>query len=225
MTKWILIAIFHLFALSAWTQRSYFGVFPEFALNYNAFNYWKFTSKIESQHVLFSDDQEVTKRWGYRHERTDLQVFASRKMTARTSFAAGYQYRINDGSGNTHRAIQQWAGLSYLRHYRLGHRIRADQTFLDDQIDWRLRYRISSDIALQGQKLDPGELYILLSEEMIGELSEGTINLENRLVAGLGRYFMNKQKLEISVDYRLDPIIHSPQRNRIWVKLSFYYTI
>ena len=88
-----------------------------------------------------------------------------------------------------------------------------------------MRYRISSDIPINGQVLDPCENYLIASNELIAEYFESEINLENRLVAGIGWYFKNKQKLELSIDYRLDPIVSSPQRNRIWTKVSFYLNL
>jgi hypothetical protein len=88
-----------------------------------------------------------------------------------------------------------------------------------------LRYRLSSDIPLNGQKLDPGENYAILSNEVIGDYFVNAIDFENRLVAGVGWYFENKNKFETSIDYRIDPLITVPSRQRIWLKFSFYWNI
>lgn len=88
-----------------------------------------------------------------------------------------------------------------------------------------MRYRISSDIPINGQKLDPGESYLIVSNEIIAEYFVSAFEFENRLVGGIGWYFENKNKFETSIDYRLDPIIVSPQRNRIWLKFSLYINL
>lgn len=219
----ILVALTISFA--SHSQRTYVGFFPEAAVSKKVGESWKLTGKIESQHILFSNDAISNNEWGYEHDRTDLQFFVARNLTLRTKGALGYQFRIEGKGKNSHRTIQQIGWLSNFRNYRLGHRVRADQTFFEEGVSWRMRYRISSDIPINGQVLDPGENYLIASNELIAEYFESEINLENRLVAGIGWYFKNKQKLELSIDYRLDPIVSSPQRNRIWTKVSFYLNL
>jgi hypothetical protein len=208
-----------------YAQRTYVGLFPEFAINFKVNQNWKLTGKVESQHRTFSDDAQYDNTFRYDFDRTDLQFFAARNLTTRTKVAVGYQYRFNGFGQNSHRTIQQIGWLSNLRSYRLGHRVRADQTFLDEGISWRLRYRLSSDIALKGQQLDPGEKYLIVSDELISELLNNEFGIENRLVVGLGWYFLNKHKFETAIDYRIDPIVDSPQRNRVWLKFSFYLNL
>lgn len=204
-------------------QRTYYGVFGESAINYKLKNNWKLTAKIESQHRLFSNTELIENLWEHEHVRSDFQGFVGKGLTVRTKGAIGYQYRWSLGGQNSHRIIEQISWLSNVRNYRIGHRVRTDQTFLNDKVSWRLRYRISADLPINGQQLDPGEKYLILSEELIGEYFDEELALENRIVAGLGWYFENKHKLEVGIDYRLDPIITSPQRNRIWTKVSFYW--
>ncbi len=203
-------------------QRTYVGAFPELALSIKVKESWKLTGKIESQHRLFSDDGVIESRFMYQHDRTDFQLFLGRSLTTRAKVAIGSQYRLNGAGQNSYRTIQQIGWLSTIRYYRIGHRVRADQTFLDDGLSWRLRYRISSDLPINGQQLDPGEKYLIVSNEMIVELLNSVISLENRLCLGLGWYFKNKHKFETAIDYRLDPIVSAPQRNRVWLKFSFY---
>lgn len=222
MRKISAIVISIMISATFYAQRTYVGFFPEFAFNLKVKQNWKFTGKIESQHRAFLDDSQYDKSFRYDFDRTDLQFFAARNLTTRSKIAVGYQYRLNGFGQNSHRTIQQIGWLSNFRLYRLGHRVRTDQTFLEEGISWRLRYRLSSDIALKGQQLDPGEKYLIVSEELISELYDNEFVLENRFVVGLGWYFLNKHKFETSIDYRMDPIVDSPQRNRIWVKFSFY---
>lgn len=209
-------------ALNNFAQRTYFGFFPESAINYKFKTNWKLTGKIESQHFLFQNTSSQDNEWGYQHYRTDFQGFIARSITTRIKAAIGYQYRWDGQGDHSHRTIQQVGWLTDFRNYRIGHRIRTDQTFFDEGTSWRIRYRISSDLPLSGQQLDPGEKYVIISNEVIAEYLTAEYAIEDRLVAGLGWYFVNKHKLELSLDYRIDPLISGPQRQRIWSKISFY---
>lgn len=208
---------------SPYAQRSYFGLSPETAVNYKFKTNWKLTGKIESQNFLFQNTQSIKNKWGYEHYRTDFQGFMAKSLTVRVKAAIGYQYRWDSDGDHSHRTIQQVGWLSNFRNYRIGHRVRTDQTFINDKISWRLGYRISSDIPVNGQQLDPGETYLVASNELISEYLDNEFFLENRLVGGIGWYLISKHKLELSIDYRLDPIITIPQRNRIWTKVSCYW--
>lgn len=221
----LLITCSFMVGLVSLSQRTYSGFFPEIGINKKLGESWKLTAKIESQHIVVSDDTESNWEWAYSHDRTDLQFFVARNLTTRSKTAIGYQYRVSGDGESSHRTIQQISWLSLFRNYRFGHRVRTDQTFFSEGTSWRIRYRISSDIPVNGQQLDPGENYIIASNELIAEYLVKDFALENRLVGGIGWYFENKNKFETSIDYRLDPIVHSPQRNRIWLKFSFYLNL
>ena len=55
--------------------------------------------------------------------------------------------------------------------FRLGHRIQADQTWGgNDDATFRLRYRLSLDIPLNGTTTNPNELYFKLNHEYLTAL-------------------------------------------------------
>jgi hypothetical protein len=203
----------------------YAGLFPEMGLNIPLTERFKYTAKIESQHVLFTDDATNQNELSYFHNQTDLQSFVEFKVTSRIKMAVGYQYRLEDGE-NSHRSIQQLTWLNQFRIFRLGSRLRADQKFSPSiSPEYRLRYRASSDIPLQGEKLDDGEKYFLLSNEVIFALQGGESSIENRIVVGIGHFFSRTEKLELSIDYRTDPYFSNVNRHRIWCKISFYWNL
>lgn len=227
MRFYIVIIVFYLTSFISFTQsnKAYVGLFPEFGLNLPLSEKLKYTAKIESQHVLFSNDQQNENEWSYYHNQTDLQSFLEFKITSRIKTAVGYQYRIEEGE-NSHRFIQQLTWLNQFRIFRLGSRLRTDQKFSSGSSpEYRLRYRASTDIPLQGEKLDDGEKYFLLSEEIIYALQEGESTIENRVVVGVGHFFNRTKKLELSIDYRTDPYIPSVDRHRVWCKISFYWNL
>ena len=107
------------------------------------------------------------------------------------------------------------------------HRLRLDQTFStgNEDNEYRVRYRFAAEIPLSGQTLDPGEFYLLTSNEVIAGTKGGKGEIENRLVGSIGHYFGKKAKLEAGLDWRIDKIIADGLRNRLWFKVGCFLNI
>ena len=208
-------------------QVFYTGFFPEAAVTGSLNDRWQLTFKVESQHGSYDTRQAEGERWEYFYDRTDLQGFVALKINPFWKVSGGYQYRLEGGDGaNSHRSIQQVAYVQRLRRSRLGHRLRADQTYEPaEATELRLRYRLSVEIPLSGQVLDPGEFYLLFSDEVIGSYQDREGEVENRLVGSLGRYFSKKAKLEAGLDYRTDRYVAEGFRQRLWLKVGAYVSI
>tara|TARA_Y100001980_G_C14556872_1_gene351927 strand:- start:2780 stop:3457 length:678 start_codon:yes stop_codon:yes gene_type:complete len=200
----------------------YGGFFPEFSLTKKISSKMHGTFKVESQHGLY-DHQEV-ESWEYFHDRTDLQFFVGRSLTPLIKVDVGYQYRVDPSGGNNHRLIQQIAFIQRLASGKIGHRIRTDQTFSEDEEDvlYRIRYRLAYQKPLQGAELDPGEFYLSLSNELIYAYEAGDQEFENRLVGSLGYVFSDTIKMESGMDYRTDRFIAPGFRQRLWWKTGAY---
>lgn len=211
----------------AQNQVFYTGFFPEAAVTGSVSEQLQLTFKVESQHGSYDTRQSEGERWEYFHDRTDLQGFLALKLNPFWKVSGGYQYRLEGGGGaNSHRSIQQVAYVQRLLRSRLGHRLRADQTYHPTEAtEFRLRYRLSVEIPLIGQSLDPGEFYLLLSDELIYSYQEGESEIENRLAGSLGHYFSKKAKLEAGLDYRTDRYIAEGFRQRLWLKVGAYVSI
>ena len=214
------------FSLQAQNTRFSTGFFPEASLSYKVGKSFSLTHKVESQHGLFDKQSQLNEALDYNHLLTDLQTFVNKKISPFIKISIGYQYRINEGE-NTHRPIQQISILQRESRFRLGHRIRTDQTLFEEaKTLWRIRYRAKIQIPLQGFELDAGEKYINLSNEVIYMYQDGEDDLENRLAASLGFYFNDKNKLEIGFDYRTDDyLVDNRFRHRLWLKVGFYKSI
>lgn len=205
----------------------YSGFFPEAAVTNSVSEGWQLTFKVESQHGSYDARQAEGERWEYFHDRTDLQGFVALKINPFWKVSGGYQYRLEGGDGaNSHRSIQQVAYVQRRLRSRLGHRLRADQTYHPAEATaFRIRYRPSLEIPLSGQSLEPGEFYLLLSNELIYSYQAGNSELENRLVSSLGHYFSKQAKLEAGLDYRTDRYIAEGFRQRLWFKVGAYLNI
>src|SRR3546814_11063084 len=80
--------------------------------------------------------------------------------------------RLQDKS-YIHRFIQQLSIAQNALGLRIGHRFRTDQTFEKESATrYRLRYRLSAEKALNGQNVDPGELYLVANNEYLQTRSE-----------------------------------------------------
>lgn len=213
-------------AALAQNNRFSFGFFPEASLSYKLNKTYSITHKMESQHGIFDYQSQLNEEVEYSHVLTDLQTFVGRRISPFVKIDIGYQYRILDGE-NTHRPIQQVSILQRASRYRIGHRIRTDQTFFEQaKTLHRIRYRLIGQIPLQGYELDPGEKYLSVSNELIYMFQDGEDDLENRLTASLGFYFSDKHKLEIGFDYRTDDyLVKDRFRNRLWLKIGFYKSL
>lgn len=140
-----------------------------------------------------------------RLDRLDARGFATYDFFSGSSVSLGYMYRKYaplDEEGYEHRVTEQYSFYLMWRGFRLSNRIRAEQRFRNAGVTLRLRYRISLDFPLNGEKIDPGEKYLILSEEPVFSIDEGGSTLENRVVAGGGWQINSRQKLELSLQYR-----------------------
>lgn len=222
--------LFFVFLVSeiAFAQKSHLftsGLFPEAQLSYNINKDFYVTHKIESQHGMF-DAQRLNQELAYSHTLTDLQTFVGKKINPFVKIDLGYQYRIENGE-NTHRSIQQVAFLQRSNFFRIGHRIRTDQTYFDEEsLLLRVRYRYALQMPLQGRSLDPGEKYMTLSNEVIYMNQDSEDDLENRLVASLGFFVDDKTKYEVGLDYRTDDyLVEDRFRSRLWLKFGVYLSL
>jgi hypothetical protein len=209
-----------LLPLLAQAQASHqLGLLPSINLNKKLPKDWSLNFKAESRQSMYRGG------FDYEYLLTDVALVAAKKIGINTSAAAGYLMRI-DAEGVRHRAIQQISFVKRYAGFRLSHRVSADQTFENgDAPEYRLRYRLSSEVPLQGLSLDPKEFFLKLSNEYLGSMQHDDLDLEIRAAAFIGYAISPKQKLELGLDYRLDSFIHGQARNRYWIGLNFYQSL
>lgn len=201
------------------------GWLPEITLTYKPSTDWKVTLQGESMQQVWRQAPRADWDADYQYIRTDITGFAAYRLSPLYTVAAGYLFRITDG-GIIHRSIQQLSGVQRLPNFRLGHRLRTDQTFVQDaDTEFRLRYRLSAEFPLGGQRVDNQEWYIIGSYENLGKLEGGTVDWEKRLVGGLGYNFNPQHKIEFGFDYRLDRFIRGLPRHRTWGTISYFVNL
>jgi len=193
MKKILLILLFFPIILSA--QQFNFGLLPEIALSYSNWGRWSVNAKVESMQSLYQQGGKPSPFY-YQHNRTDFQFFGNYKLALHWKLSAGYQYRLRSGY-NEHRLIQQISTIQSFNPVRLGHRLRVDESFYkESDTKYRIRYRLSAEVALNGSKLDKNEYYLKSSIEALYGIQKSNHELEGRFSIMLGYYFANSNKLE-----------------------------
>jgi len=138
------------------------------------------------------------------------QFSASYTLTARWKIGGGYYFRwaepLIDGNRYEHRLLQQAGYINYLGDQRLAHRFRLEQRIRTSSYQNRFRYRISFDFPLQGERLDPGEKYLIFKNEMMTAFNATESDAENRVSAGLGWFIRGSYKFEFNMQYRTQDI-------------------
>lgn len=223
--RFIIFLIFTFFI--TWTvagaQSFQGGLVPEIVFRYKWTDKIQHITKVESMHEFYQNKPQM---WNYVYDQTDIQTFVQFRLNPFWKVAGGYQYRLEGAGENTHRAIQQSAFVQKRTGFRFGHRWRTDQSFYpSDATKWRIRYRLSAEIPLQGQSLDTGEYFLVLSGEPIYALQEGLHDLESRLSSSLGYFANRNNNLEIGLDYRLENLLGSNIHHKLWLKFGWFYML
>ena len=133
--------------------------------------------------------------------------------------------RLTQGE-QVHRSLQQIAFTQGLNNLRLGHRLRADQTFRQDvATGFRFRYRLSGELPLQGESLNDREFYLKVGNEQVASVQSSKWDWEVRLLGNLGYQINSRLKLETGIDYRIDRLIDHRSRHRAWWTVGGYWKL
>lgn len=201
------------------------GLLPSINLNKKLENDWSLNFKIESRQILKQGDLGEDNPFAYDYALTDYSFITAKKVGLYETLAAGYLIRIRDQKP-THRFIQQYVITKQYSGLRLSHRFVADETFDEgESMELRLRYRISTLFALNGQTIDPKEFYLKVNHEYVNSFQDKDYDLEIRLIPFVG-YVINKdQKFEFGLDYRINSFLENETSNRYWLSLNWFITL
>ncbi|HPJ62865.1 DUF2490 domain-containing protein [Lentimicrobium sp.] len=211
---------------AVFAQATYrFGIMPSLNLNSALKNNWSLNAKAESRQLLKSGTVNGDAVNEYRYVLTDLSLIAAKKVGLNSRIAGGYLMRIEDGE-ISHRFIQHFIIVQKFAAFRLAHRFMSDQTFSEsEKPEIRVRYRISSELPLNGESVDPGEFYVKVSNEYINSFQAKDYDLEIRLVPLLGYDITDNFKIETGPDYRLNSFLSSSPRHSYWMTLNIFIEI
>lgn len=201
------------------------GGLPSLNINKKLKNDWFLNSKIESR-LLFQQGEingEADKN--FTNVLTDFSLIGAKIIGLNSRIALGYLIRFEEGV-LIHRSIQHYVVVQKLSGFRLAHRFLTDQTFsVNEEPEFRLRYRISSELPFNGESVDPGEYYLKINNEYINSLQAMKYDLEIRLIPLIGYGISERFKIETGLDYRVNSFLTNKTRNSYWMTLNFFIGI
>ncbi|SMD41706.1 Protein of unknown function [Aquiflexum balticum DSM 16537] len=198
------------------------GLLPAFNLNKKLKNDWSLNSRIESRQLFLSGGSNEDRISQYEYVLTDISMIAAKKVGLDSRIAGGYLMRIEDGE-IIHRFSQQYTIVKRKFGFRLAHRFLTDQTISPvEKTEFRLRYRVTAEIPLNGKSVDPKEFYLRLNNEYVNSLQDFNYDLEIRLVPLLGYAINTKNKVEIGLDYRIDSFLANNPSQSFWTSLNWF---
>jgi hypothetical protein len=201
------------------------GILPSVNLNSKLKNDWSLNTKIESRQRFQSGEVNGEIEENYKYVLTDFSLIAAKKVGLNSQIGAGYLMRLREGE-LFHRLIQQYSVVQKFPGFRLAHRFASDQTFSrTEKPEVRLRYRISSEIPLNGESADPGELYLKLNNEYLYGIQTSESDFEIRLVPLLGYGITENLRWETGLDYRAGGVFKNSRQHSYWVTVNVYIEI
>lgn len=201
------------------------GTLPSLNLNKGINSDWSLNLKAESRLRFLQGEFGGDAPADLYFQLADFALTASRKTGLNNALAGGYLIRFRDEQ-IFHRLIQQFTLVKRYDTFRMAHRFASDQTFnVDIPWEFRFRYRITAEIPLNGQSVDPGEFYLKLNNEYLNSWQEGEPDLEIRLVPLAGFEFTDNNKLEFGLDYRLSSFIYGNSHNSFWFNIGWFLKV
>lgn len=201
-------------------QNSYqFGLLPVLNMNKKLNDVFKLNLKTEARESIYKAG-----KYNFQHDLIDISAIISKKVGLNQSVAGGYLFRVKNKE-IVHGLIQQYVTTHKYFIIRMAHRFSSDQTFAKENTTIRLRYRISSQIPLQGQSVNSKEFYLKTNNEYLNTWKSGGYDLEIRLSIILGYEFNDNNKLEFGIENRADSFIGNTLRNRSWFNIGWYVSL
>jgi hypothetical protein len=202
-----------------------YGVLP--ALNFNSKIHanWRINAKIEGRQEWYLKKESVVENREARWELVDVSILINKKLGLLNAVGMGYVHRM-EGAVVFHRFAQQFTRVSLLGSQRLAHRFLSDQTFSEiEPPEWRLRYRLASEIPLNGASLDRKEWYLKLGNEYVNSVQSKDYDLEIRIMPLIGFEYSEQLKLEAGLDYRIDSFVSGELATTSWWAFNIFWDL
>ena len=198
------------------------GVLPSLNINKKFKNDWSLNARIESRQLFSTGTYRQSAIRKYDYVLTDFAWVAARNIGLNSRLAGGYLLRVEDGDVY-HRLMQQFVVVQKFSYFRLAHRFLTDQTFSRiEKPEFRIRYRVSGEIPLNGQSVDSKEFYFKINNEYVNSFQNGDYDLEIRFVPLLGYDFSDSFRIETGLDYRIDSFLREGSEQNFWLVLNFF---
>lgn len=209
-------------SMAALAQNSYYGglqleLKPSVAFQ----NDWKLSTKLSARHILFKGSETQPLYGVSIFNRAELELVMTKKVRKNLTLGAGYVIRDEEGY-MMHRFIQQLSFSSDARNLSIGHRFRLDQSFYEDEGNaYRFRYRINFEKPLKKANGENKKSYLFVSNEYLPMLQDKKVEVETRLIPGIGFKLNDKNKLELGIDYRMERLFMANHKQRFLLNIAW----
>ena len=198
------------------------GILPSINYNHKINKDWDVNFKYESRHFVFENNTSESSNFNYEYSLTDISALVARKAGLNSKFVLGVLTRI-EPDAVSYRTIQQFIFQTKIESFRVAHRIATDQTFSSNEgTEFRLRYRVSAEIPLSGQKLDVKEFYFKFNTEVLNSIQDNVYDLEFRIVPNIGYVINGQQKIELGLDNRFESFINNQTSLISWITINWF---
>ncbi|MBN2174489.1 MAG: DUF2490 domain-containing protein [Bacteroidales bacterium] len=223
MKRKIFFLLVWIVSISAKAQDNFSsGLLPGINVSIGLTDRFILSNKIESRQVIL---EKLSEDMSYKFVLMDVSSVLSFRTSANTRINGGYLIRIVDDR-TLHRFIQQFNLVNNLDRMRLAHRFALDQTIGKDlPMEFRTRYRISLEKPLSGEKADPKEFYLKLSNEYLWVVQNKNSDVEIRFISLLGYTANTKNKIEAGFDYRFNEFLLSTSDHDLWINITWYVAL
>ena len=175
---------------------------PQISLNYSLTPHYAHNFSF-TQRALFINPTNS----GIGTIHLDLAHFSKFELPRQRSIGLGIMFRLREPfegpDQNELRFTQQFNLLHRNHSIRFGHRFRTEQRIFPSRTIHRFRYRFAADGPLQGEQLDPGELYWVGNLEALTSIGKGIRPIYDlRASAWLGFLANDMAKIQIGTEYR-----------------------
>ncbi len=177
---------------------------PQLSINYGVGNHFSQNISLVNRNYVFDKEAFL-----FKGRQLDMVHFTNYRFKDNQSVAFGILYRFADNfeadNENELRLIQQYNFTKKPHILRYGHRFRTEQRITKSITVHRFRYRFAMDFPLQGEKLDPGELYFVGTLENLLSVAKGIgPQYDSRLTGHLGLQVGKDLKVQFGLEYRME---------------------
>ncbi|ALO16896.1 hypothetical protein L21SP5_03282 [Salinivirga cyanobacteriivorans] len=161
--------------------------------------------------------------------KAEAQVFATRATFTGNKLSLGYVYsgsnQFRPSRKVENRLTFQYKFKTSFISNKFSHRARFENRFYTENYFTRLRYRLSYSAPINGARLDEGEFYWIVSDEILYNFNNKNHDVENRLSLGLGWLPSKKQKVQFALQYRGSDINTSEVGHAVFLSTAYYFGI
>ncbi|WKN46096.1 DUF2490 domain-containing protein [Tunicatimonas pelagia] len=131
---------------------------------------WSLNVNIKQRGTMveYQDEENQT---DFQWNLNETQVFATYELWGNKKLSGGYAFQLRSPESRNfreHRFMEQFAFVIYaLAGKRIASWVQLEQRIRDSGFTNRLRYQLGFDSPLNGEQLDPGELYAIVTNEYL----------------------------------------------------------